>query len=57
MNGYSGQERRKQVDLNKIYDKLNDLSGDMKEVKSLVHRHDKTLYGNGQPGICNRVNA
>lgn len=38
-----------------IYDELKDLSGDMKELKSLAARHDKTLYGNGQPGVVARV--
>lgn len=25
-------------------------------LKDVIDRHDKTLYGNGQPGLCKRLN-
>ncbi len=34
---------------------LMDINGNLKAVLDLSKRHDKTLYGNGQPGLCTRL--
>lgn len=34
---------------------LLEIHGFMKSLEKDVGRHEKTLYGNGQPGICSRV--
>lgn len=34
---------------------LLEIRGLMKGLEKDVNRHDKTLYGNGQPGICSRL--
>jgi hypothetical protein len=38
--------------------KLDEISGQVSEIKVIaeaVGRHDKSLYGNGQRGLCSRV--
>ena len=34
---------------------LLEIRGLLKGLEKDISRHDKTLYGNGQPGICSRV--
>lgn len=34
---------------------LVEMHGDIKSLMGLVKRHDHSLYGNGQPGLCQRV--
>jgi hypothetical protein len=34
---------------------LLEIHGMMSSIKSDVGRHEKTLYGNGQPGLCTQV--
>jgi hypothetical protein len=33
---------------------LIEIHASVRTVMGLAERHDKTLYGNGQPGICSR---
>lgn len=34
---------------------LLEIRGMLKGLEKDINRHEKTLYGNGQPGICSRV--
>ncbi|MDR3113001.1 MAG: hypothetical protein LBU09_01325 [Endomicrobium sp.] len=50
------QENEK-VDLNKIYCELIEIKCDVKSICSKVDDHDKTLDGNGQKGLKDRMSA
>jgi len=43
--------------INKIADQVNEMHGDMKVLTEYAKRHDRTLYGNGQPGLVSRFEA
>jgi hypothetical protein len=34
---------------------LMEMHADIREIKGLVIRHDHSLYGNGRPGLCQRM--
>ena len=36
---------------------LLEIRGTLKGIEKDIARHDKTLYGNGQPGVCARVQS
>jgi hypothetical protein len=42
-------------DLEQIYLGIIEIKDDVKYIKEKLDEHDKTLYGNGQPGIKERV--
>jgi len=43
--------------IDKIAEQVSEIHGDMKVLKDSCERHDKTLYGNGRPGIVSRFDA
>lgn len=36
-------------------DLLRQIAADLQEMKGICHRHDRTLYGNGKPGLAETV--
>jgi len=43
--------------LEEISAKVGDIHSTMKLHTDILARHDKSLYGNGNPGICQRVDT
>jgi hypothetical protein len=55
MDKYNGLERRQGVDLNKVYCEIVEIKADVKTICKKNDDYDKTLYGNGQKGLKERV--